>query len=145
MHHLQSSCVYHCLLTAGVLLLFENADKVEYKAFIILFYSWPSFVQVLDELLLHHTIECGVRQVWHEGIAGLPTDAFTASQVQQSQRGETLQVGQADIRQLTTTWLDRQTGLWLRWSIQTITESNGFVPSLWPKLDWSNETFSWLQ
>lgn len=43
-------------------------------------------------------------QVRDEGVTGPSADALTASEVQQSQRGETLQVGQTAIRQLTATW-----------------------------------------
>lgn len=64
-------------------------------------------VYALDELLLHHTVEGDVGQVRDEGVTGPSADALTASEVQQSQRGETLQVGQTAICQLTATW--RQT------------------------------------
>lgn len=82
------------------------------KALIVLAYSWPCnnvLVQALDELLLHHTVEGSVGQVRDEGVASSSADAFTASEVQQSQRGETLQVGQTAVSQLTTTWRDVQT------------------------------------
>lgn len=60
-------------------------------------------VQALDELLLHHTVEGDVGQVRDEGVAGSSADALTASEVQQSQRGETLHIGQTAVCQLTTT------------------------------------------
>lgn len=64
-------------------------------------------VQALDELLLHHTEEGDVGQVRDEGVTGASADAFTASEVQQSQRGQTLQVGQTAVCQLTATWTHR--------------------------------------
>lgn len=62
-----------------------------------------ALVQALDELLLHHTVEGDVGQIWDESIAGTSADSLTASEVQQSQRGETLQVRQAAVRQLVAT------------------------------------------
>lgn len=61
-------------------------------------------VYALDELLLHHAVEGDVGQVRNEGVAGPSADALTASEVQQSQRGEALQVGQTAISQLAATW-----------------------------------------
>lgn len=66
-------------------------------------------VNALDELLLHHTEESNVGQVGDEGFTGPSADALTASEVQQSQRGETLQVGQTTVCKLTAAWVDRQT------------------------------------
>lgn len=60
-------------------------------------------VYALDELLLHHTVEGDVGQVGDEGVTGSPADALAASEVQQGERGETLQVGQAAVRQLAAT------------------------------------------
>ncbi len=64
-------------------------------------------VYALDELLLHHTVEGDVGQVRDEGVAGSSADAFTTSEVQQSQRGQTLQVGQTAVCELAATWTDR--------------------------------------
>ncbi len=78
-----------------------------------------ALVHALDELLLHHTVEGDMGQVRDEGVTGSSTDALTASEVQQSQRGETLQVGQTAVCQLTTTWTHghRQTEVWLKWPL----------------------------
>lgn len=47
-------------------------------------------------------------QVGDEGIAASSADVLTASEVQQSQRGEALQVGQTAVCQLTATCTHRQ-------------------------------------
>ena len=67
-------------------------------------------VQALDEFLLHHTEEGDVGQVRDEGVTGSSTDSLTASEVQQSQRGETLQVGQTAVRQLTAAYTHTHKG-----------------------------------
>lgn len=45
-------------------------------------------------------------QVGDEGVTASSADVLTASEVQQSQRGEALQVGQTAVCQLTATWTD---------------------------------------
>lgn len=50
-----------------------------------------------------------MRQVRDEGVTGSSAYILTTSEVQQSQRGEPLHVGQAAIRQLTTAWTQTHT------------------------------------
>lgn len=66
-------------------------------------------IQALDEFLLHHAVDSYVEQVGDEGVAGSSADAFTASEVEQDQRGEALQIGQAAIGQLIAAFKHTQT------------------------------------
>lgn len=63
-----------------------------------------ALVQALNEFLLHHTVEGDVGQVGDEGVAGTSAYSLTASEVQQSQAGEPLQIRQTGIRQLVATY-----------------------------------------
>ena len=74
---------------------------------------WPVLLHPLNEFLLGHAEVCDVRQVWDEGVAGSPADVLAASQVQEKQGGQTLQVGQTAVRQVVTAWRDRAGGSWL--------------------------------
>lgn len=47
-------------------------------------------------------------QVGDEGVAGPSADALTASEVKQSQRGETLHVGETAVGQLAAAWTHSQ-------------------------------------
>lgn len=57
-------------------------------------------VDPLDQLLLHHAIEGNMGQVRDESIARPPADACAATEVEQGQVGETLQVCETTIGQL---------------------------------------------
>lgn len=81
-------------------------------------------IQALDELLLHHTVDSNVGQVRDEGVTDSSANVLTASEVQQSQRGETLQVGQTAVGKLTTAWNKQQRSDGIRVLEQSITGRN---------------------
>lgn len=71
----------------------ESPGTVKYK-------TSRQSVDPLDQLLLHHTVEGDVGQVWDEGIARPSADTCAATEVEQGQVGEPLQVRQTAVRQL---------------------------------------------
>lgn len=80
----------------------ESPGAVKYKT------SFQS-VDPLDQLLLHHAVEGNMGQVRDKGIARPPADTCAATEVEQGQVGETLQVGETAVGQLATTCRERNT------------------------------------
>lgn len=68
----------------------------------------PALRYSLDEFVLGQAEEGAVREVGNEVLATVPRHAFAASQVEQSEGGQTLGVGQAGVRYLITAWKQRE-------------------------------------